>query len=160
MNYIVLGLPGTGKTTICKTVAEKSNLTYINDYQILKTNGILFENNADILNNDYSQYILDFLKDKDNLILDLQYTLKPNQIKQINAIACYLGFSKIEPGVLVSLLNKKDNSITLDVAKLFIQKSKEMSHLCNKENIPYCEIDKNRDKIINEVLCKFKIKKS
>ncbi len=161
MNYVILGLPGTGKTTICKNIAENSILSYVNDYQILKENGITFDNNVDILNKDYSSYILSFLKDKDNMIVDLQYTLKPSQIKQINAIAYYLGFSNIEPETLIRLLNKKDNIFTLDTAQIFVEKSREMRSLCEKNNIAYFEIGKDRDGIINKIICNImKIKKS
>lgn len=152
MNYIISGLPATGKTTICKNVALKTNLTYVNDYEILKSIGISFENNSAILLKDYSKYVLDYLKDKDNLIVDLQYTLSPKQIKGLNAIACCLGFAEIEPKQLFTILSKKDNTITPDSADLFVEKSKQIKEQCKQENISYYEIGVNRDEIIKNIV--------
>ena len=154
MNYIISGLPATGKTTICKNVALKTNLTYVNDYEILKSIGISFENNSAILLKDYSKYILDYLKDKDNLIVDLQHTLSPKQIKGLNVIAFCLEFTEIEPKQLFRILSKKDNTITLERAKLFVEKSKQIKEQCEKESISYYDIGTNRDEIINEIICK------
>lgn len=151
MNFVIAGLPATGKTTICKRIAEQTNLKYLNDYEILKLKGFCFKDNTQIMLKDYSKYILEFLNGKDNLILDLQFTLTPHQVKQLGAKGYYLGFADVEPKELFSLMREKDSKLNIATTKLFIKKSKEMQLLCLKEDMPYFKVNKDRTSIIDEV---------
>lgn len=170
MIVIICGLPGTGKTTLSKKIAEEFKFQYVNDWELFNSNNIYineFENKIDV-SKKYSNFILDFIKDnkKENIILDLEYSLSPadfvnSNIKDFVKII-YLGFVSVRKEMLFDLFrNSSSNENILDKElKKQIDFYKEMSLLfcdeCKKYNLDFIDINRDRNEIFNIIIEKLK----
>ncbi len=138
MNIIICGLKGTGKTTLSKILAKKYNLCYINDYEI----GV--ENEEKIVN---------FINNHDNYVYDLCYSLSPRSCLNVkNAVIYFLGFVSIDEKILYNLMKNKGKMINFEQIKQLRSKSLLFCQECKKYNLPFYDVNKDRQKIINEIL--------
>lgn len=146
MNIIICGLQGTGKTTLSKQISNLFGFKYINDYTICS-------NKID------EEKIIKFINDNDNFVLDLCYSLKPsNCLKFKNIIPYYLGFVSIDENFLFKLMKNKGENISLKQIKDNITISKKMQEECRLLKIPFYDINKERQFIIDEILLDLKNK--
>lgn len=164
--YIVCGLPGTGKTTLCKKIESELGYTYISDWQIFA------ENNIEIVDNlqdkievslKHSSLILDYInniKDK-NVVVDLEYSVSPQDFvnyKDIDANhIIFLGFTSVSEDLLYNLFkqNSKNEEIKDDELKNQIKFYKQMSEIyfnqCKELKLQYVDINKSKKEIIDEI---------
>lgn len=170
MIIIICGLPGTGKTTLSKKIAEEFKFQYVNDWELFNSNNIFvneFENKIEV-SKKHSQVIIDFIKENsnNNLVLDLEYSLSPkdfinSNIKDFVEII-YLGFVSVRKEMLFDLFRKSSsNENVLDEElKKQIKFYKEMSLLfcdeCKKYNLDFIDINSDRNKILNIIIEKLK----
>lgn len=146
MNIIICGLKGTGKTTLSKLISENFNYSYINDYKICS-------------NNINEEQIINFINNNDNFVIDLCYSLKPNSCTKLKNVICYfLGFVTVNETLLFNLLKNKGKNITKTEVKNNIAKCKQMQEECKINNIPFYDINKDRQIILNEILTDLKLK--
>ncbi len=140
MNIIICGLKGTGKTTLAKKIAGKLNFVYINDFGICKEN--INENE-----------IFNFINKNDNFVLDLWYSLSPKMCSELkNIIAFYFGFVSIDENLLLKLLKDKQEKINLREVREIKKQSKNIQNQCYEFDLPFIDINKERQIIINETL--------
>lgn len=161
MNIILLGLPGTGKTTICKNLQKRHNFSYVTDYEILKSFGINFNNSYEIIDKDYFYYINEYFNkyNPKNCIFDLNYCILPSKFKNFynfsNSIIYYLGFYGIKDDDFQNLIkNKKSNfsqNEILKIAKLLLDVSQKYKSLCEQNKIEFVSIGYNREEIIKRL---------
>jgi len=170
MIIIICGLPGTGKTTLSKKIAEVFSFQYVNDWELFKNSNIFineFENKIEV-SKKHSQVIIDFIKENSNknLVLDLEFSLSPedfinSNIKDFVRII-YLGFISVSKEKLFDLFrNSPSNENALDEElKKQIKFYKEMSLLfcdgCQKYNLDFIDINSDRNKILNIIIEKLK----
>ena len=162
---VISGLPGTGKTTLCKKVAKELNYDYASDWQIFNQNNIAIDRLQDKfeVSKQYSKIVLDYIlanKDK-NIILDLEYSVSPQDFAEgsvlDNESIIYLGFVSVGEDILFNLFKQKlDNiSVTDDGLKTQIAFYKEMSkkffNQCQELNIKYVDINKDKKEILTEI---------
>lgn len=146
MNIIICGLQGTGKTTLSKQISNLFGFKYINDYTICS-------------NKIGEEKIIKFINDNDYFVLDLCYSLKPsNCLKFKNIIPYYLGFVSIDENLLFKLMKNKGENISLKQIKDNITISKKMQEECRLLKIPFYDINKERQFIIDEILLDLKNK--
>lgn len=139
MNIIICGLQGTGKTTLSKRIVNDLGYKYINDYTLCSDSF-------------YKQKIIDFAKNNDNFVIDLCYSLDPVDCATLkNIIVYYLGFVSIDENLLFQLMKSKGENITLEQIKINKIKCKQMQKQCKVYNIPFYDINKDRQIILNEI---------
>ena len=92
-------------------------------------------------------------------MLDLCYSLKPsNCLKFKNIIPYYLGFVSIDENLLFKLMKNKGENISLKQIKDNITISKKMQEECRLLKMPFYDINKERQFIIDEILLDLKNK--
>lgn len=146
MNIVICGLQGTGKTTLSKMIVQNLGYNYINDYRIFGTKKESCK--SDIIN---------FINNNDNYVVDLCYSLSPCDCSKLNCIVYFLGFSSIDAETLHKLMKAKGENITKDQIENNITRSQQFQKECEKFNIPFYDINKNRSIILD---CIFKDIKS
>lgn len=146
MNIVICGLQGTGKTTLSKKIVEELNFNYINDYSILKNT-----------KNSCKSDIINFIKSNDNYVIDLCYSLSPCDCSKLNCIVYFLGFSSIDTELLYNLMTAKGENVTKSQIEKNITLSQQYQKECEKFNIPFYDINKDRSIILD---CIFKDIKS
>lgn len=147
MNILICGLQGTGKTTLSKMIAEKFNFYYINDYSIFN------------MNKKYSKSeIVNFIVSNDNYVIDLCYSLTPNECSKLNCITYFLGFSSIKTEILYKLMSEKGVNITLNQIENNKAQSQKFQKKCEKLNIPFYDINKDRNIFFNSIINDIKYK--
>lgn len=147
MNILICGLQGTGKTTLSKMIAEKFGFNYINDYSIFN-----------MRNMHTKSEIVNFINSNDNYVIDLCYTLTPSDCSKLNCITLFLGFSSIEPEILYKLMREKGENITLSQIEDNKTKSQQFQKDCKKFNIPFYDINQDRNIILNSIINDIKLK--
>ncbi len=146
MNIIICGLKGTGKTTLSKKIAEQFGFCYISDYEICK-------------NEVNEGEIVSFIEENKGFVVDLCCSLTPERCKNLkNSIIYYLGFASVDESILFELMKAKGEDITLDKIRQEIKISKIIKIKCEKLNIPFIDINKDREEIIDEVISEIKAK--
>lgn len=157
---IICGLPGTGKTTLANKIANENNFKYFNEWLIDKN--LKFDNfMADRikLSEEYSNIIFDFIKShiEENIIFDSNYSILPKDYINLNSDnLCeiyYLGFDKNLINELKKVFKAKhpeDNDIEEKVEYL-CDISEYCKNECEKYNIPFITIDKNRYETLNNL---------
>ncbi len=166
MIVIICGLPGTGKTTICKELECRCGFKYINDWGIFKENGVIFDKfqNKNEISRLYSKYIVDFIKKnkKLNLVIDLEYSISPNDfLKSELQNYCkiiYLGFVKFSVGMLYNLYKDKYKSMNseelFDMLKFYKKSSIDYQKQCKAYNIGFKDVNIDRNLLVEEVISK------
>lgn len=147
MNILICGLQGTGKTTLSKRIAKDLNFKYINDYTIFN----LYSENS-------KSAIVDFICNNDNYVIDLCYSLTPNDCSKLNCITYFLGFSSIEPKILYKLMKEKGENITLSQIENNRVQSQQFQEECKKFNLPFYDINKDRNMILDCIINDVKLK--
>lgn len=162
---IICGLPGTGKTTLCKKIEQELNYKYISDWDIFHQNNIKFnelQNKLEISKN-YSNIIFDYMKNhkNENLIIDLEYSISPNDFilyefsKYVKII--YLGFLSASENILFNLFkasseNKNIEEFELKTKIKFYKKMSEAYFKqCENLKIHFIDINKDKNKLIEEL---------
>lgn len=167
---IICGLPGTGKTTLCKKIETNLNYQYISDWDIFEQNNVVINRleNKLFISQKYSSLILDFIKthSKKNLVLDLEYSITPEDFvsSEISKLAqiYYLGFISVDEKSLFSLFKNSSESSNLNNDELMtkIEYLKNMSNIYYKQcmafNIDFIDINKDKKIIIDEILNQIK----
>ena len=167
---IVCGLPGTGKTMLCKRLQDKLNCEYISDWEIFDKNNVVIDNlqNKLEVSKNYSSLILDYINDnKDkNIVIDLEYSISPKCFADSNicefSTIIYLGFIETPENILFELFSKSSSNQKYDEAQLKskIKFYKEMSEIyfnqCRLYNLNFIDINKDRNEIINSIISNIK----
>jgi adenylate kinase family enzyme len=137
MNIIICGLKGSGKTTLSKKIATRFNYKYINDYQIgLK-----------------ESEIIKFIKNNNNYVLDLCYSLTPKECSKLeNIIVYYLGFISLDNNTLYNLMKEKRLNVTLNKIEKMKNDSLLFKQECDKYGISFIDISDKRNEIIKEII--------
>jgi len=147
MNILICGLQGTGKTTLSKRISKDFNFKYINDYSIF-----------DLKNENSKSAIVDFVCGNDNYVIDLCYSLTPSECSKLNCITYFLGFSSIEPKVLYKLMKEKGENVTLSQIENNKAQSQRFQEECKTLNIPFYDINKDRNIILDSITNEIKLK--
>jgi len=140
MKIIICGMPGTGKTTLSKTISQKNKYKYVSDFDIINKENPLTSVN-------------EFLSKNDNFVLDVDYKNYNEDIlfnTQQNIKIIYLVYSD---KITIDMLNlvfkgSKDSSELQD----YLKYSAKYREICLNNNLTIYEIDKNRDKVLQEIL--------
>jgi adenylate kinase family enzyme len=162
---IICGLPGTGKTTLCKQIVDEYGYNYVSDWQILDGQGreSCGENRKQIskkFSTQIDNYIL--VHSNQKLIIDLDYSALPQEFstfKSKNMVQMvYLGFNNISSVALYKVMSKKDNSTDLK-AKIdyYLSISNFVKAECKKYGLTFYGINKNHNstlELIKETLTK------
>lgn len=94
MNILIVGLPGTGKTTLCRNLANETGFEYINDFYLFDMFGISFLSEEEIFNYNCFELLFNFLSHSDKkttyLILIMGFQLKAYLICIIKGILLYI----------------------------------------------------------------------
>lgn len=167
---IICGLPGTGKTTLCKKIEKELNYKYVSDWYIFNQNNVKineFQNKFEISRN-YSNILSDYIKIHKNekLIIDLEYSLSPNdfaiyEFSKYTKII-YLGFLSVNENILFNLFKESSENKNLKESELrkkieFYKKmSEDYFKECEKLKIDFIDINKDKNKLIEELFNKIK----
>ena len=167
---IINGLPGTGKTTLSKILVSEFAYKYVNDWNILKQNNIKVNKLEDkvLISNKYSKLIADNILSykEDKVVFDLEYSISPDDLAKLrlNEIAqCfYLGFATLPNETIFNLFrksssndNKSDDELKQEI-EFYKNSSIEYQKQCNKHNLEFIDICKDRKLIFEEILLKIK----
>ena len=167
---IINGLPGTGKTTLSKILVSEFAYKYVNDWNILKQNNIKVNKLEDkiLISNKYSKLIADNILSckEDKVVFDLEYSISPDDLVKLglNEIAqCfYLGFTTLPNETIFNLFrksssndNKSDDELKQEI-EFYKNSSIEYQKQCNKHNLEFIDICKDRKLIFEEILLKIK----
>lgn len=161
MNIVIFGLPGTGKTTLCKNLCKKYNYNYITDYDILSQLGYKFENSVEIIDIDFSNLISSFFIDNEpkNCIFDFNYIISPAKISKIanynEMVILYLGFYDINKEDLFDKFAEinpelKNNELT-EIVNLFVEVSNKYKMLCDENKIDFISINYDKNEILKKL---------
>ena len=161
MIVFVCGLPGTGKTTLCKNLATQYNLTYINDYEILSKFNLKFENSLEIIDKDYSYQVNEFFSEFDieNCIFDFNYCILPEKINKLlklrESVIVYLGYYEVEIDDLVNRFKERyqdfDVNYIKQLCELFIEVSKKYKVLCDESEIDFVSINNDKQAVMKKL---------
>ena len=144
MNIIICGLKGTGKTSLCKEIEKEYGFNYINDYTI-----------CDDFLNKYS--LLSFIENRDNYCIDLHYSLSPKKLSKLkNCIVYVLGFASVNQNTLFELFSENGETVTLKQVKRKIKLSLKFKKQCEKYDVNFIDINRDRKKIMLEILNQIK----
>ena len=156
----IVGLPGTGKTTLSKKLVDILNFNYINDYEILYDIDVEIESDRLILSKLYSKNLLTFAeRNENNFVIDCNYSLLPNEFvkfdKKENFIYIVLGFAKLQKEKLFYQFRRKDKVTSDDELmgriEYYLEISEVVKNQCKNLNITYFEISENRDEELEKV---------
>jgi len=167
---IICGLPGTGKTTLCKKIEQELNYKYISDWDIFYQNNIKIDElqNKFEISKNYSNIIFDYIKNHKNekLIIDLEYSISPNNfvIYEYSKYAkiIYLGFLSTNENILFNLFKASSENKNIEESELktrieFYKKmSKDYFNECEKLKLDFIDINKDKNKLIEELFNKIK----
>ena len=158
MNILILGLPGTGKATLCNNIANQLNLTYVTDYEILKLNNITFDDSLQIQGKDYFEVFLNYFKQKDvqNYIFDFNFSISPNNLKNLNDfMIVYLGFADIDEKKFKSKMKGQYANLSEEEfderIQFLILISEKYKKECEVNNIKWISINNEKQLIINKL---------
>jgi len=164
LKLLISGLPGTGKTNLANTICEEYKFDIVSDWDIFQKFNIdikPFENKKTISEN-YSKLLLDYINNKNNIVVDLEYSIIPKDFIKYNNFQnvqiIYLGFVSIDEKTLFKLFRNSDsnNKYTDNELMLRIKFYKEMSALfkeqCDKYGLKFFDINKDREEIQKEIL--------
>ena len=152
-NIIVCGTVGTGKSNITKKLSKELKLTYINDWALFKELGMSKKPSSKL----FSKIIATFLKDKQNIVLDLDMSIMPKDFvkNNINAKVYYIGFVDVLKKDLAQKLYENDVKnmvLATRTAKHLLKCGKVLCKECKKANLPFYTMCGNRDKKIKEMV--------
>lgn len=167
---IINGLPGTGKTMIAQHIQKEYGYTYINDWDILKNNGILLDNRDDKydISKSHATIIKKYIEDNSNkkIVLDLEYSITPSDYIKHGldkvSTTIYLGFYSIDSETLFDLFCKSssNNGLSFEELKdkiaLYKKYSAEYMEDCKKNDITFIDVCKDRNLIQDEVITMLK----
>lgn len=161
---IICGLPGTGKTTVAKTIAEELNIKYINDYAIFEELKITPPtSDRQKVSQTYARDIFTYLKKLEaDVVVDLDYSLLPKEARllKLEYEIIYLGFEGVTFKQLKQVFRKKDSESSDKELDKKIQYLLKISAFCKREcekyGFDFVAIDKNRDSIISNLTCKIR----
>ncbi len=166
MIYIICGLPGTGKTSLCRILAEKLNCAKLSDWEIFKRHGIKIADNTpkSEVCKQYRELLINNImkcKSKD-LVVDLEYSILPNDYKNSalhdKSKIVYLGFTSTPLSILFKLFrqsdaNNKYSDSTLMQNISFYKKQSQACFLeCKKENLDFFDINTDRKIIFESII--------
>ena len=161
MNVLICGLPGTGKTTLCKKLASDFEFNYITDYEILSNYNIIFNNSVEIIDKNYFYQISSFFEkhEVDNCVLDFNYCLLPDDINKISALSngvkVFLGYYDVSINELAEKFREKNSQLNNDelneMCELLIDVSKKYKILCDKCDIDYVSINQEKSIILKKL---------
>lgn len=139
MNIVVCGQKGTGKTTLCKRISSELNFKYISDFDICGG-----ECNP--------QKILDFENNNDGYVFDLLLSVRAKDCKKMqNAYCVFLAFAQADERLLQEKMSIHGERVTLSKIRRLKAQGKKIMGECGKSNIPFFDIDKNRDEMLSEI---------
>ena len=167
---IICGLPGTGKTTICKKIEQELNYKYISDWDIFYQNNIKIDElkNKFEISKKYSNIIFDYMKNhqNENLIIDLEYSISPNDfvINKFSKYAkiIYLGFLTVNENLLFNLFKASSENENIEEfelktkTKFYKKMSEDYFKECEKFNLDFIDINKEKNKLLVELFNKIK----
>lgn len=146
---IILGLAGTGKTTLAKTLAEKTEHVYLNDWKILENKKINLLNEIEM-----------HLKSSEKIVFDLdlrnfkECVLFENQEHQD---VVYLLFDEnLDEDILLKVFQEKDKNISMETVKNYLNISKKYKEFCIKNKLNYAEIGKDKNEVLVNILNELK----
>ena len=149
---IICGLPGTGKTTLSKMLAEKLNVEYLNDWGILKSKYNDRENRIELSKNCASVIDEYILNSHGGFVLDLDYSILPQEFVRLKSKdlcqIVYLGFDGLNEKQLSSVMKDKNVAYYLEI-------SKYCKTECEKYKLEFYGINQNRQQVIADLLDKF-----
>ena len=157
-HIIICGLPGTGKTTLCKSLAQELGMGYINDYEIFENLGVkLLCADRKKLSRKHSKQLASFLNEvQHDFVVDLDYTILPREARNNNVNNIYyLGFCDINKGELFEAFRQKDKQTSdKDLLRKIIYYLKVSSYCkkeCQKYGYGFTGITKDREKNIADL---------
>ena len=145
---IILGLAGTGKTTLAKTLAEKINYIYLNDWKIL-------DNKQNLL-----KEIEIILSSNEKVVLDLDLRNFENYVlfeSGENQDVVYLLFGEtLGEDILFKVFQEKDKNISVETVKGYLDISKKYKAFCIENKLKFIEISKDRNEVLMNILNELK----
>lgn len=169
MKILICGLPGTGKTTLSRIIAEKYGFAIKNDFSIFKELDINIENQEDkkCVSKNYSKLLFDYMqKIQENVVFDFEYSILPREIKHLDLNdfeIIYLGFYSLSEDTIFNLFRKNsanekilDEELKHKVA-LFKTLSKICKEECEKYDFKFFDVNKDRKIIFDEILTFLKL---
>lgn len=167
MKLIICGLPGTGKTTLCKRIASEFGYTYMSDWQIWVNSGVSnITENRKLVSKNYSYLIRNYLTSiSRDVVVDCDYSISPDDYVRLlgggDTKIIYLGFCSVKAEVLYELFRKsssntpKSDSDLKKEIKYYIAISKDYEKSCEKHNLDFIDICKDREIIMNDIIAKY-----
>lgn len=164
MKLIICGLPGTGKTTLCKRIASEFDYTYMSDWQIWVNSGVSnITANRKLVSKNYAYLIRNYLTgSKGDIVVDCDYSISPDDYVRLlgggDTKIIYLGFCSVEADKLYELFRKsssnvsKTDSILKKEIKYYISISKDYEKSCREHNLGFVDICKDREVIMNDII--------
>lgn len=157
MNIFILGLPGTGKTTLSKRLAGTLGMKYISDFEVVGVaQGML--THFDMICHDHFEEIKEYLlsHSEDDFVFDLDYSVPPEKVRELpgDKLIYYLGFAGADPVVLSEKMQgEKDNfpAPYEDFINLLISSSNLFKSLCEKNQIRFITINSEKNAIIEKL---------
>ncbi len=147
---IILGLAGTGKTTLAKTLVEKSEYLYLSDWEILKNKKLKLETEIQKHLNSTSKLVLDLdLRNFEDFAIF--------EASENKAVIYLLFDSSLNAETLRKKFQEKDENITLETIKQYLEISKKYKCFCKKHKLEYAEINQDKHEVLINVLNKLKI---
>ena len=145
---IICGVPGSGKTTISKSICAKQNFLYVNDFELLKKSG---------KNKLSKESLFEFISspENENVVLDLDYSNAETDYLLPRGVPCiYLGFKPEDKPALIQkyVSNGRDEVEANELASKHIDLCKFYTENCEKLKLKFFTIEKRRDKTIEAVI--------
>lgn len=166
----ICGLPGTGKTTLCKKIEQELSYKYVSDWEIFNKSNIKIDElkNKFEISKNYSKFIFDYIKNNKNekFVIDLEYSISPSDFMVSecfkNSKIIYLGFLSASEDVLFNLFKASSENQDIDELELktkieFYKKmSEDYFQDCKKLKIDFVDINRDKKKIIEEIFSDIK----
>lgn len=168
MKILICGLPGTGKTTLTKTIGEQFNIKTISDWDIFYQWEIKIDKFEDKKNvsKKYSKLLMEEIFKFDNIVVDLEYSISPKDFIDLNCKECtivYLGFIKENETDLFNLFRQSSSNLKYTDKELKEKVSfyKQMSYNykkeCEKYDLKFFDVNKDRKTLLIEILSFLKV---